>query len=225
MFLPWKDDNPTRRTPWVTFSLLGAYLAVFIAELLAADPGRVFLTWGLVPARIAEAGLFDGAAGATLFTSMFLHGGFLHLASNGLYLWIFANNVEDVLGPVRFLAFYLLAGLGGHAAHVLSDAESLVPTVGASGAIAGILGAYLLRFPSARVHTLVYLIFIFGNFRVPAAIVISGWFLVQLFGGLGAVGGAAEGGIAWFEHLGGFVAGILLFPLLGGRRVTRPPRW
>ncbi|NNE44445.1 MAG: rhomboid family intramembrane serine protease, partial [Gemmatimonadetes bacterium] len=149
MFLPWKDNNPTRITPWVTLSLIAANVAVFVGELLARDPAAVFGTWGLVPARI-----LDGGSPVPLVTSLFLHGGFVHLGSNMLYLWIFGNNVEELFGSVRFLLFYFLAAMGAHAAHILAGPESVVPTVGASGAVAGILGAYMFRFPDARVHTL-----------------------------------------------------------------------
>jgi membrane associated rhomboid family serine protease len=222
LFLPWKDDLPTRRTPWVTIGLIAVNVAVFAAELTASDPARLFREHGLVPAAFLGA----SAPGAvpTLFSSMFLHGSLVHLASNALYLWIFGNNVEDLLGPVRFLVFYLLSGLGAHAAQILSDPGSTVPTVGASGAIAGILGAYLIRFPSARIHTFLYLIFLFGNFRLPAAVVIAAWLVMQILGGMGSLAGGSEG-IAWFEHLGGFAAGALLFPLLAGRRGRRVSRW
>jgi len=222
VFLPWKDDLPTRRVSWVTIGLIVANVAVFAAELSAPDLAGVFREHGLIPAAFTRGSAL--AASPTLFSSMFLHGSVLHLASNALYLWIFGNNVEDLLGPVRFLIFYVLAGLGGHAAQILADAGSTVPTVGASGAIAGILGAYLIRFPSARIHTFLYLIFVFGNFRIPAAVVIAAWLLMQILGGLGSLSGGA-GGIAWFEHLGGFAAGVLLFPLLAGRRGRRVSRW
>jgi membrane associated rhomboid family serine protease len=222
VFLPWKDDLPTRRVPWVTIGLITTNAVVFAAELAAPDPARLFREHGLVPAALTGSSAL--ASLPTLATSLFLHGSLLHLASNALYLWIFGNNVEDTLGPFRFTVFYALAGLGAHGAQILSAPASVVPTVGASGAIAGILGAYLLRFPTARVHTFLYLIFVVGNFRVPAAIVIAAWLVLQVVGGLGSLAGDV-GGIAWFEHLGGFATGVLLFPLLAGRRGRRVARW
>jgi len=227
VFLPWKDENPTRGTSWITLSLLGLNAVTFLGELLAGLPDTLFLRHGMVPARLlGDGGLFTFGGGATLLTSMFLHGSPLHLLSNLLYLWIFGNNIEDALGPVRFLVFYLLCGLGGHAAQIAAHPGSTLPTVGASGAIAGVLAAYLLRFPGARIRTFTYLIFLFGNFRVPAAVVIGFWFLMQLLGGLGELGAApGGGGVAWFEHLGGFVSGLVLFPAFVRGRRWRSERW
>jgi membrane associated rhomboid family serine protease len=222
VFLPWKDDLPTRNVPWVTIGLIVVNVVVFGWELTAPDVAQVFGEHGLVPAALTGGASLTGLS--TLATSMFLHGSLLHLGSNVLYLWIFGNNVEDALGPVRFTLFYAVAGLGAHGAQILTSPASTVPTVGASGAIAGILGAYLLRFPGARIHTFLYLIFLFGNFRVPAAVVIVAWLLMQVMGGLGSLAGDI-GGIAWFEHLGGFATGLLAFPLLAGRRRRRGSRW
>lgn len=222
MFLPWKVDAPTRSFPRVTIGLIAVNVAVFVFELTAPDTGSLFRRYGLVP--VAFVGSSLPAALPTLVTSMFLHGSLLHLASNLLYLWIFGSNLEEAVGPARFAALYGLAGLGGHVAQILAESGSTVPTLGASGAIAGVLGAYLLRFPGARIHTFLYLIFVFGNFRVPAAVVIAAWLALQLLGGVGSLAGDPSG-IAWFEHLGGFVSGLVLFPLLAGRRGMRVSRW
>jgi membrane associated rhomboid family serine protease len=219
VFLPWKDDNPARRTAWVTLALIAANVGVFVWEL-ASGPAAAFDRYGLIPSR-----LLAGQGLATLATSAFLHAGVLHLASNVLFLWIFGHNVEAVLGPLRFAVLYAGAALGAHAAQVVAAPTSAVPTVGASGAIAGVLAAYVLRFPAARIHTFVYLIFIFGNFRIPAAVVIGVWFLAQVLGSLTTLGSVEVGGVAWFEHLGGFVTGGVLFPLLAGRSGRRVSRW
>ena len=157
----------------------------------------------------------------TLFTSMFMHGSLLHLGGNMLYLWIFGNNIEDILGPVKFILFYLLSGLGAHALHIASNPASLIPTVGASGAIAGLLGAYLIAFPRARVLTLVFLFYFIRLAMVPAALVITFWFVIQLVSGMASLGGVQGGGVAWFAHIGGFLMGILLLYAMAGAKV----RW
>ncbi|MEZ5066564.1 MAG: rhomboid family intramembrane serine protease [bacterium] len=219
MFLPLKDDNPTRGTAWVTIALLVVNAAAFVLQITAADPDALVLRFGFVP---AEASL---AAPLPLLTSMFLHGSLLHLGGNLLYLWIFGNNVEDVLGSVRFLAFYLACGLAGHAAHWLTDPHSLLPTIGASGAISGVLAAYLLRFPRASVTSAIFLIFIVRIVRVPAAVVIGIWIALQVLNGMVSLGGGPAGHVAWFEHLGGFAGGLLLLPLFAVGRPRREVRW
>ncbi len=221
MFLPLKDINPTRGRAWVTVAIIGANAAVFLLEIGGFAPAEKWvLAYGLVPARF-DAGLsLSGGVPpvASLFTSMFLHGDVLHLFGNLLYLWIFGNNMEDVLGPLRFLLFYLLAGLGGHAAHLSVNWGSTVPTIGASGAIAGVLAAYLIRYPRARIVSLLFLGFFVRLIRVPASIVIGFWFFIQLLSGMTSLGAVAAGGVAWFEHIGGFVAGLVFFPLLAATK-------
>ncbi len=219
MFLPLRDENPTTRPPVFTVALIVANAGAFLYQLFGAGDELV-LNHGLVPARIVGA---DWAASSTLFTSMFLHGGFLHLGGNLLYLWIFGNNIEDVLGHGKFLVFYLLAGLGGHAGHLLTNAGSTIPTIGASGAISGILGAYLLRFPQAHIQSLLFFVFFVRLIRAPAAFVIGWWLLMQVLGGVSAFGVTKGGGIAWFEHLGGFAVGITLFWLWSPGRPRRVP--
>jgi rhomboid family protein len=151
----------------------------------------------------------------TLVTSMFLHGGWLHVLGNMLYLWIFGNNVEDVMGHVRFIVFYLVCGLAAAAAQIAVDPSSQVPMIGASGAVAGVLGAYLVMFPAARVHVLVFLIFFIRIVEVPALIVLGFWLLIQLI----AAAQMAPGGVAWFAHLGGFLAGLVLIVPFRRRRI------
>ena len=224
MLLPLRDENPTLRFPGFTVFLLAANLCVFIWTLVAA-PGieDVAVRHGFTPGRF---GAGPGLPWSTLGTSMFLHADVLHLGGNLLFLWIFGNNVEDALGHLRFALFYGLVGLGGHLAHGWADAGSVVPTIGASGAISGILAAYLLRYPRTRVTSLLFLVFYIRLVRVPAIVVIGLWLAQQVLQGAGSLGGVVEGNVAWFEHLGGFLAGLLLFPLFGGKVMGwRKRRW
>jgi membrane associated rhomboid family serine protease len=215
ILLPIRDENPVQRVPWVTGVLVAANVAVFAWQLVAASPEFVAHA-GFVPADflpLPSAGGPERPPFATLLTSMFVHGNVLHLLSNLVYLWVFGNNVEDVLGRVRFLAFYVAAGLGGHVAHFLANLHSPVPTIGASGAISGILAAYLIAFPHARVQSLLFLFVFLRWVRVPAFLLIGYWLLIQVLNGAAELGGLAGGGVAWFEHLGGFFVGFVLFPV------------
>ncbi|MFN0150960.1 MAG: rhomboid family intramembrane serine protease [bacterium] len=224
--IPLKDDNPTRHFPLVTVVLIAINVAIYIVQfLLPEEAGRELVErFGAIPADILGTATGDprgdrirSAGVLTLFSSMFLHGSPLHLAGNMLYLWIFGNNIEDRLGRFRFPIFYLLAGLGAHAGHIATSMRSVVPTIGASGAIAGVLGAYVLLYPKARVLVLLPLGFFSRTFWVPSVIVLGVWFLMQFLNGLPALGGADRGGVAWFAHIGGFVAGmILIWPFLAG---------
>ena len=216
ILLPIRDENPLRRIPWVTGTLIAGNLAVFLWQWLAGGTDAIRL-WGFTPASVGFGG--GGDVALTLFTSMFLHGNLLHLASNLVYLWVFGNNIEDVLGPVRFVLFYVLAGLGAHLAHFAANVSSPLPTIGASGAISGILAAYLIRFPGARVQSILFLFVFLRWVRWPAAVVIGYWLLLQVLNGAAELGRAAHSGVAWFEHLGGFAAGALLFVGMGGMRM------
>ncbi len=212
--IPLRDENPTQRTAVVTRTLVVLNVAGFLNQLAQGDGLRdFFFAWGFVPARLSAvfAGLGDPAAtGVTLFTSMFMHGGWLHLLGNMWYLWIFGDNIEDRLGHVRFLGFYLVAGLASALAHAFFNPYSPLPTVGASGAIAGVLGAYARAFPRARVVTLVPVFFFFQIIALPALLVLGLWFVFQfLSGAFSAVGGGA-GGVAWWAHIGGFAFGYLV---------------
>jgi rhomboid family protein len=220
--IPLKDDNPTRTVPFVTMALIAANSLVFLWEL-SLTPERqqqAILSLAVVPSelsRIASLGtdalLYNGM---TLVTAMFVHGSLLHLAGNMLYLWIFGNNIEDVMGHVRFAVFYLLCGLAATLTQVAANPASRAPMIGASGAIAGVLGAYLILFPTARVLTLFYLIVFVRVVPVPAVIILGVWFLLQLV----SAGEIAPGGVAWFAHIGGFVAGLaFIVPF----RRRRPP--
>ena len=209
--IPFKDDNPTRHFPIVTIALIAANLAVFIYQFLSpSDMQRIAYAYGAVPYSLVT---FKSVQPVhpliTILTSMFMHGGLLHLASNMLYLWIFGNNIEDNLGYVKFILFYLLCGVVAAYAHAFTNPASTVPMIGASGAVSGILGAYILLFPHARIHTLLFFIFFFQTVRLPAIIVIGFWIGIQFINGLISHGTATHGGIAWFAHIGGFVFGIL----------------
>jgi membrane associated rhomboid family serine protease len=222
MFIPLRDDNPTTRIPYVTVSLLGLNILIFFFQLFSPSGLEYYvLRMGAIPYEITH---FTSlpipnvprlSPPLTLLTAMFLHGGFFHLIGNMLYLWIFGNNIEDYLGSFRFILFYLLSGLGASVTHIIFNPNSQVPMIGASGAIAGVLGAYLILYPRAKVLTLVFLFFFIRIVPIPAAFVLGLWFFLQVMNvGIG-------GGVAWFAHIGGFLVGILLIKIYSGRR--RPP--
>jgi len=210
--IPIRDDIPTKTFPFVTIILMVVNVGVFVRLLIMPDTAHheTVLRLAVIPYELTHvpAGRLDilGYNLLTILTSMFLHGGLLHLGGNLLYLWIFGNNVEDVMGRVRFLAFYLLCGLAGALAQIAARPSSQVPMIGASGAIAGILGAYLVMFPAARVMTLLFFVVFVRVVPVPALIVLGSWLLVQLIN----AGQMGPGGVAWFAHLGGFLAGLVL---------------
>jgi membrane associated rhomboid family serine protease len=231
--LPLKDDIPTRTVPFVTVGLIAANALAFFYQMslgLTDDPAALraaqqfVFEFGLIPCRLtgscSVAGEFPHPV-VTLFTSMFLHGGLFHIVGNMLYLWIFGNNVEDTLGHGRFLGFYLTAGVAAALAQTVVGPGSRIPMIGASGAVSGVLGAYLLLFPRASVLTLVTFGFFIRIVKVPAMIVLGFWIVVQLINGLVTFGAGARGGVAWFAHIGGFVAGIALLWLLRPRRPAR----
>jgi membrane associated rhomboid family serine protease len=241
--IPISDDNPTLRAPLVTIGLLAAIGAAWVlAQGAGLHPAVLMASvcnFGLVPGEITGAAplgtalpmgggmacVVDGEAvnWLTPVTSMFLHGGWMHLLGNALFLWVFGNNVEDSMGRARFLFFYLLSGLAGSAGQVLVDPASPVPVVGASGAISGVMGAYLVLYPRVRVNMLFIIIVIIRIIPLPAWLVLVYWFFLQLLGALpqlGAAPGEAEGGVAFMGHVGGFVAGIALVKLFEDRRLV-----
>ena len=204
MFFPYKDDNPRILFPFVTYTIIGINSLVFIYQYFILPPeslGHIISTYALTPAAPSV---------ITVFTSMFMHGGLMHIIFNMWFLWIFGDNIESVLGHKRYVLFYLLCGVGAALAQIQINTGSQIPMVGASGAIAGVLGAYLIRFPRATVHVLVILIIFITFIRVPAMVVIGIWFLSNLTAGLGTLGVEETGGTAWFAHLGGFVSGVVL---------------
>jgi membrane associated rhomboid family serine protease len=222
--IPLRDINPTRTRPVLTYGLIALNTAVFLFQVSLPDAEfELFVRrYGLIPEMITEDVYFGSLI--TPFTSMFMHGGWLHLILNMWSLWIFGDNVEDELGKPRFVLFYMLTGLGAAAAQVLVQPSSEVPMVGASGAIAGVLAAYLKLFPGARVVTLIPLFFLFFVREIPAVFFIIVWFGLQVISGVDALGGLESdvGGVAIFAHIGGFVAGLLLVSRLRpGRNLTR----
>ncbi|NCJ06181.1 rhomboid family intramembrane serine protease [Synechococcales cyanobacterium C] len=224
--VPLRDNNPTRTTPYVTYVIIALNILVFLYELtLGPDLDDFFRTWAVVPSQLTAS--FQGEPTPlpfpewiTLFTSQFLHGGFLHIAGNMLFLWIFGNNVEDKLGHIKFVIFYLSCGALAALAQWFFSAYSDVPSLGASGAIAGVLGAYILRFPKAEVLTVVPLGFLLLPLRLPAFFFLGFWFLQQALYGVASLNtpmnvGMQGGGIAYWAHAGGFVFGAILGPLMG----------
>ncbi len=216
--IPIRDINPTRRFPVATVLIIVLNVIVFVFEfLLPYDTlEAVVTTWGLVPSRLVS---LEPLAFVTILTSMFLHSGPAHLLGNMLYLWIFGDNIEAAMGSFRFVIFYLLCGLGAALGQVVVSLRSTVPMVGASGAISGILGSYLVLYPRAEVETLVFLGYFLRFIRLPTVAVLGSWILLQLFSGVLSLGMQATGGVAWFAHVGGFVTGILLIAFF------RRPRW
>ena len=204
--IPIRDDNPTASPPIITVGLIAVNVVVFVLQFMQPPEQQMQMvyTWGAIPLRIFSSG--DPLSWVTLLTSMFMHGGVAHIGGNMLYLWIFGNNIEDRLGHGKFFVFYILCGLVAALGHALMDPSSEIPMVGASGAISGVLGAYVLLFPRAKVVVLVVLVFILRFIAVPAFIVLGLWFVMQFTGILG--GQQAGGGVAYMAHIGGFVFGL-----------------
>ena len=224
--LPLTDHNPRRTFPFVTYALIALNILAFLWELsLGQDLQRALFTLAFIPAKFWVPGQWQYDIFATFF-SMFLHGGLMHIGSNMLYLWIFGDNIEDRLGHFRYILFYLLCGVVATLAHAFASPGSTIPAIGASGAIAGVLGGYLILFPHAQVTTLIPIFMFITVRQVPAIIILGLWFVLQLFSGVGSLGvpdAQDMGGVAYFAHIGGFVAGMLLILLMGGRRRS-PPR-
>lgn len=246
---PYKDENPTHITPLVTVGIIvlnglvwvlvqGAgfdqvalirsvcNLGLIPGELLGtATPGT-----GVPMSRELMCVVDAQPAPATVVTSMFLHGGWFHLIGNMVFLWVFGNNIEDAMGHSRFVLFYLLSGIAAAAAQMVINPDSVVPMVGASGAVSGVLGAYLLLYPRVRVHTIVFLGFYVTTIALPAYLMLGYWILLQVLGGLPSLAGADRGGVAFFAHIGGFVAGLVLIKLFArpenlAQRPARAGRW
>jgi membrane associated rhomboid family serine protease len=223
--IPLRDANPVRRTPVVTIAIIVACIAAFAYRLgldsTAGADDAFFERYGLIPANLTAAiqtGRGLGEQAVALLTSMFLHVSLFHLGGNLIYLWIFGNNIEDRLGRLGFLAFYVLGGAAAALAQVAIDPTSPFPLVGASGAISAILGTYLVLFPGARVLSLVFLVFFYQLIEVPAIAYLGVWFVLQLIDGLGSLGlTGSQGGVAFFAHIGGFVAGVAVGLIIRGR--------
>lgn len=222
--IPLRDSVRPQKTPFVNWILIAINLYVFIREIMLPQDmlNEVFYTLGVIPANVLHL-FFSGSAldpaMITFVTAMFLHGGWMHVLSNMLFLWVFGDNVEDRLGHFRYLLFYLGVGIVGSIAHVLANPYSEVPIIGASGAVAGILGGYFVTFPRAKVLALIPIIFFFTLAEIPAVIFLALWFVLQIFNGAASLGGAADA-VAWWAHIGGFLAGVILIKLGAPRRTS-----
>ena len=198
MFFPYTDDNPRVLYPFVTYSIILINILTFSVQHYTGQSSSIY-NYGFIPNKFEI---------KTIFSSMFMHGGIVHITSNMWFLYIFGDNIESILGHVKFFVFYLMCGIFAAITQFLFDPDSSIPMVGASGAIAGVLGAYMIRFPKARVHVLAIIFFFITTIAVPAQIVLGVWFLIQLSSGLSSIGIDTNGGVAWFAHIGGFIAGV-----------------
>jgi membrane associated rhomboid family serine protease len=218
--IPFKDDNPTRTFPYITIAFIAINIFIYLLQIMSgADPKELVYSFGAIPHFLITLSSPQPISPVgTVFTSMFMHGSLLHLGTNMLFFWIFGNNIEDELGHFKFIFFYLTCGVVAAYSHALSGPASMVPMIGASGAISGILGAYILLFPRARVHTLIFLGFFIQVLRLPAVFVIGFWIVIQFINGLVSKGVANHGGVAWFAHIGGFLAGIMLIRIFIGTK-------
>jgi membrane associated rhomboid family serine protease len=242
--IPLRDNIPTRRTPVVTYAFIAANILVYFfwqrGGLTLGDPSSAHYichlqNWAAIPYEVTHpgdqvliargCGTPDAPTYLTLFTAMFMHGGLLHLGGNMLFLWIFGNNVEDSMGPVKFVLFYVLGGLAAFALQTVFGPSSQVPTVGASGAIAGVLGGYILLFPRARVVTVIFIVFFFTILELPALLVLGIWFVQQaVMGYFDLANPSGEGGgVAYFAHVGGFAFGLAAIRLFASRKRTERP--
>ncbi|MBT8461188.1 MAG: rhomboid family intramembrane serine protease [Gemmatimonadetes bacterium] len=237
---PLRDENPTELVPFITFLLILTNAAVWLF-VQGAGSGEMFLEslcqYGAIPGEVTGSipagSTIDLGPGATcrvgglgawsLLTSMFMHGGWMHLIGNMWFLWVFGNNIEDSMGHVRYLVFYLLTGGLAAAAHIAMDPGGAIPTVGASGAISGVMGAYIVLYPRVRVQTLIFIIIYIRVIPLPAWALLAYWFFLQLVG-VGASSGQGGGGVAFWAHVGGFVAGVVLVKLFEKRKLVRAKR-
>jgi len=218
--IPLKDDNPTSGRPVVTYFLISLCVVIFLTQLASQSyrTGELFYSYGLIPSVLMghnnlPIDLYVVPASITIFTSMFMHGGFMHLIGNMLYMWIFADNIEDNLGPAKFIIFYLLCGIGAAMTQVFVDTQSQVPMVGASGAIGGVLGAYLINHPNARVLVLIPFGFFSQLIKIRALYVLGFWFILQFI--------SSGGGVAYAAHIGGFVSGMILILFFNKKRKNK----
>lgn len=215
--IPIRDQIPTRHVPVINYLLIAANILVFVFQWLAGPYEETLVyQFALIPASFVS-NLSIGDI-TDIFTSMFMHAGLAHIGGNMLYLWIFGDNVEDSMGSGRYLLFYLVGGMVASFAHIFTNPDSQIPTVGASGAIAAVLGAYLVLYPQSKVLTIIPLGFFLRMTLVPASIVLGLWFLLQFFSGVLSLGGPDVGGVAFWAHIGGFVAGVIMAKLFARRR-------
>jgi membrane associated rhomboid family serine protease len=225
--IPLTDENPTDTIPIINIFLIITNISVFIYQNYFVPGGAqpLFLKLGFIPYELTH--LVDinpknlVPLPLTIFTAMFMHGGWLHLLSNMLYLWIFGDNIEDILGHVKYLVFYIVCGISATLIHGFINIDSQIPTIGASGAIAGVLGAYMLLYPRARIKTLLIIIFFVKIVYIPAIIILGFWILIQVISGFAEYGLRTGSGIAWFAHIGGFIAGMALIAIIKKRKGRR----
>lgn len=214
--IPFKDDNPTRTVPFVTIAFIAMNVVVYASGLLNPSGQRdIIYSYGAIPAEMLS---LNPGHFTNIFASMFLHGGFFHVAGNMLYLWIFGNNIEDRLGHIRFVFFYLLCGVIAAYGHAITEPSSVVPMIGASGAVSGILGAYLLLYPRAKIHTIIFFGFFVNVVMLPAGVIIGLWALLQIVNGILSKGPAGQTSVAWFAHISGFLFGLAAIKLWLPRR-------
>jgi membrane associated rhomboid family serine protease len=219
--IPLKDDNPSYTTPVVVYALIAINIVVFLHEMsLGTQLENFFQLYAVIPQELSAS--FAGTPPAqavpeiaTLITSQFLHGGILHIGFNMLFLWTFGDNIESSLGHIKFLLFYLICGILAGLTHWFFDMSSLVPTVGASGAIAGVMGAYILKYPQAKILTLLPLGIFITTIRIPAVYFLGFWFVQQAISSVASLGMTVEGGVAYWAHAGGFIFGAIVGPILG----------
>lgn len=228
MFFPLRDENPTTRKPIVTVALIVINCLIYLYGLTkpTQELQRFIVQYALIPSELTNLVELTPYASVpillTPLTSMFLHGGFMHLGGNMLFLWVFGNNIEDYLGPIKFLLFYLLSGFAADFLFVVFSPDSQIPMIGASGAIAGILGAYMVLYPRAKILTLVFLFYFIRIVRMPAMIVLGFWIVFQLI--MSAIASGSGGGVAWLAHVGGFAFGWILFRIISFWRKDKEPK-
>ena len=228
--IPIRDRNPSGTFPYVTIGIIVINILIFLYELsLGSGLGEFIMKFGVVPLKVSYYSQVPDLTFINTFfpfiSSMFLHGGFVHLIGNMWFLWIFGDNIEDKLGHFRFIAFYFLCGIIASSVHVFFNSQSNVPCVGASGAIAGVLGAYMVTFPRARVITIVPLFVFIQVMELPAIVVLGFWFVIQFFNGAASITASASGaGVAWWAHIGGFAAGVIILYIIRIFSVRKPGR-
>lgn len=224
--IPIRDRNPSGTFPIVTVSIIFINVVVFLIQLSAGPRlDAILFQFGIVPIKVVYSADIPASTFVNTYfpflSYMFLHGGFVHLIGNMWYLWIFGDNIEDTLGRFKFILFYLLCGIGSAMVHIYFNSQSGIPCVGASGAIAGVLGAYMVTFPRARVLVVIPLFIIWEIMELPAIFVLGFWFLIQFFSGAAAISKVQGGGVAWWAHIGGFVLGIILIKIFPKSRYRR----
>ena len=226
--LPFRDYNPSKNFPLITITLIAVNIIIFIQMLSMPNEGQELVTrFSFIPSYLSKGvapETYFHPIWVTMITSQFLHGSIMHILGNMLFLWIFGNNIEDIMGPIPFLIFYLLCGVIAAGSHYYIDPSSTIPTIGASGAISGVLGAYIVRFPRAQIDTCLFFIII-TVIRLPAIVVLGIWFLLQLVSGMGTLGDKSSGGVAFWAHIGGFIAGMILENFFAKREQNQYNYW